>query len=41
MAADSGRMHPAGSVAARYGDRLLLGSITATRVQVCEIPKGG
>lgn len=40
VAADSGRLHPAGSVAARYGDKLLLGSITATSVQVCEIPEG-
>jgi len=41
VAADSGRVHSAGSVAARYRDKLLLGSITATRVQVCTIPEGG
>lgn len=41
MAADSGLRHPAGSVAARYGDRLLLGSITATKVLVCQMPQEG
>ncbi len=41
VAADTGEQHPAGSVAARYGDTLLLGSITATQVLVCEMPQGG
>ena len=41
VAADSGRMHPAGSVAARYRNTLLLGSITSTRVLVCAMPEGG
>ncbi len=40
MASDSGRQHSAGSVAARYGDKLLLGSITATQVLVCKMPQG-
>jgi len=38
MAADSGRRHSAGSVAARYRDKLLLGSITERRVLVCQLP---
>ena len=38
MAADSGRRHSAGSVAARYGDKLLLGSITVPQVLVCQMP---
>ncbi len=37
MAADSGRQHSAGSVAARYEDMLLLGSITEPRVLVCQL----
>ena len=41
MAADSGRQHSAGSVAARYRDKLLLGSITASRVLVCRMPEEG
>ena len=41
IAADSGRQHSAGSVAARYGDKLLLGSITASRVLVCQMPEEG
>ncbi|WP_446831436.1 hypothetical protein [Candidatus Foliamicus sp.] len=40
VAADSGRRHSAGSVAARYRDKLLLGSITEPRVLVCQLPGG-
>ncbi|MCY4341604.1 MAG: hypothetical protein OXE48_09625 [Gammaproteobacteria bacterium] len=40
IAADSGRRHSAGSVAARHQDKLLLGSITEPRVLVCQLPKG-
>ena len=36
-AADSGRRHSAGSVAARYQDTLLLGSITETQVLLCRL----
>ena len=38
VAADSGRRHSAGSVAARHEDKLLLGSITEPRVLVCQLP---
>ncbi len=37
VAADSGRRHSAGSIAARYKDRLLLGSITEPQVLVCQL----
>ena len=40
VAADSGRQHSAGSVAARYRDKLLLGSITEPHVLVCQLPGG-